>query len=186
MVFGISGLENVASGNVKLCGTDITNMPIRKRSLLGMSHIPEDRHKHGLVLDYTLEDNIVLWWSLPLPPRSPVLPRQRAFPTIREADDLHRIITGLFVIFSPNAQECPVRRALLLVLDIRSRFRSDFRRRQNSYSTKSMVVTSNIPFSVSRISGMTVNAIKDRVVKGSAPGDTPMLLACSTILPISF
>ena len=35
-------------------------MPIRKRNLSGMSHIPEDRHKHGLVLDYTLEDNIVL------------------------------------------------------------------------------------------------------------------------------
>jgi simple sugar transport system ATP-binding protein len=41
-------------------GTDITKMPIRKRSVLGMSHIPEDRHKHGLVLDYSLEDNIVL------------------------------------------------------------------------------------------------------------------------------
>ena len=35
-------------------------MPIRKRSISGMSHIPEDRHKHGLVLDYSLEDNIVL------------------------------------------------------------------------------------------------------------------------------
>ena len=60
LVFGISGLENVSGGTVKLLGQDITNMPIRKRSLLGMSHIPEDRHKHGLVLDYTLEDNIVL------------------------------------------------------------------------------------------------------------------------------
>ncbi len=39
---------------------DITKMPIRKRSVFGMSHIPEDRHKHGLVLDYTLEDNLVL------------------------------------------------------------------------------------------------------------------------------
>ena len=35
-------------------------MPIRKRSTMGMSHIPEDRHKHGLVLDYTLEDNMIL------------------------------------------------------------------------------------------------------------------------------
>ena len=35
-------------------------MPIRKRLTSGMSHIPEDRHKHGLVLDYSLEDNIVL------------------------------------------------------------------------------------------------------------------------------
>ena len=60
LVFGISGLESVASGSVKLLGNDITSAPIRKRSLMGMSHIPEDRHKHGLVLDYTLEDNIVL------------------------------------------------------------------------------------------------------------------------------
>ena len=60
LVYGISGLENVVAGSVSLCGTDITKAPIRKRSLMGMSHIPEDRHKHGLVLDYTLEDNIVL------------------------------------------------------------------------------------------------------------------------------
>ncbi|MCF0129922.1 MAG: heme ABC transporter ATP-binding protein, partial [Pseudobutyrivibrio sp.] len=33
---------------------------IRRRSKMGMSHIPEDRHKHGLVLDYSLEDNLVL------------------------------------------------------------------------------------------------------------------------------
>ena len=60
LVYGISGLEKVAGGKVRLCGRDITRAPIRKRSLLGMSHIPEDRHKHGLVLDYTLEDNLVL------------------------------------------------------------------------------------------------------------------------------
>ena len=35
-------------------------MPIRRRNTMGLSHIPEDRHKHGLVLDYTLEDNLVL------------------------------------------------------------------------------------------------------------------------------
>ena len=60
LVYGISGLENPTAGTVKLCGKEITHAPIRKRSLAGMSHIPEDRHKHGLVLDYTLEDNIVL------------------------------------------------------------------------------------------------------------------------------
>ena len=60
LVYGISGLENVVNGTVSFCGTDITKAPIRKRSLMGMSHIPEDRHKHGLVLDYTLEDNMVL------------------------------------------------------------------------------------------------------------------------------
>ena len=60
LVYGISGLEPVTGGKVTLCGEDITKAPIRRRSILGMSHIPEDRHKHGLVLDYTLEDNLIL------------------------------------------------------------------------------------------------------------------------------
>jgi len=60
LVYGISGLEPLSSGQLSLCGQDITKATIRKRSLSGMSHIPEDRHKHGLVLDYTLEDNMVL------------------------------------------------------------------------------------------------------------------------------
>ena len=60
LVYGITGLEPLKSGSLTLCGKDITKMPIRKRSISGMSHIPEDRHKHGLVLDYSLEDNIVL------------------------------------------------------------------------------------------------------------------------------
>ena len=59
-VYGLTGLEPLVSGRIELMGKDITRMPIRKRSAMGMSHIPEDRHKHGLVLDYSLEDNIVL------------------------------------------------------------------------------------------------------------------------------
>ena len=59
-VYGLTGLEPVTGGTITLHGTDITHAPIRKRSVLGISHIPEDRHKHGLVLDYTLEDNLVL------------------------------------------------------------------------------------------------------------------------------
>ena len=60
LVYGISGLEPLKGGHIELCGQDITKAPIRKRSTSGMSHIPEDRHKHGLVLDYTLENNLVL------------------------------------------------------------------------------------------------------------------------------
>jgi len=60
LVYGLTGLEPAKTGTITLCGKDITKAPIRRRSLSGMSHIPEDRHKHGLVLDYTLEDNIVL------------------------------------------------------------------------------------------------------------------------------
>lgn len=59
-VYGLTGLEPLVSGKIELCGHDITNWSIRKRNTNGMSHIPEDRHKHGLVLDYSLEDNIVL------------------------------------------------------------------------------------------------------------------------------
>ena len=59
-VYGLAGLEPLVSGKITLKGKDITKMPIRKRSIGGMSHIPEDRHKHGLVLDYSLEDDIVL------------------------------------------------------------------------------------------------------------------------------
>ena len=60
LVYAISGLEPASGGTITMCGVDITHAPIRRRSILGMSHIPEDRHKHGLVLDYTLEDNMIL------------------------------------------------------------------------------------------------------------------------------
>lgn len=60
LVYGLTGLTPVNGGKITLCGNDITHAPIRKRNILGISHIPEDRHKYGLVLDYTLEDNLVL------------------------------------------------------------------------------------------------------------------------------
>jgi simple sugar transport system ATP-binding protein len=60
LIYGISGLEKCSGGKVTLSGMDITHMPIRERSLNGMSHIPEDRHKHGLIMDYSLAYNMVL------------------------------------------------------------------------------------------------------------------------------
>lgn len=60
LVYGLTGLEKVSGGKIELCGKDITTASIRKKSEAGMSHIPEDRHKHGLVLDYSLEQNMVL------------------------------------------------------------------------------------------------------------------------------
>jgi len=50
-VYGLTGLEKFNSGKVLLDGKEITNESIRQRSKDGMSHIPEDRHKHGLVLE---------------------------------------------------------------------------------------------------------------------------------------
>ena len=60
LVAALTGLEKLSGGKIYLRGKDITNLPIRKRSRSGMSHVPEDRHKHGLVLDYSLEENLVL------------------------------------------------------------------------------------------------------------------------------
>ena len=59
LVYGLTGLEKPSSGTITLCGQDISHATIRKRGE-NMSHIPEDRHKHGLVLDFTLEQNMVL------------------------------------------------------------------------------------------------------------------------------
>ncbi len=58
-IYGLTGLEKPNGGAVKLCGKDITHLSVKKRGS-NMSHIPEDRHKHGLVLDFTLEQNMVL------------------------------------------------------------------------------------------------------------------------------
>ncbi len=59
-IHGLSGLDPLVDGKIILDGKDVSKSSIRQKSVLGMSHIPEDRHKHGLVLDYSLEDNLVL------------------------------------------------------------------------------------------------------------------------------
>ena len=59
LIHGLTGLDKITGGSVTLCGETITHASIRRRSK-NMSHIPEDRHKHGLVLDFTLEQNMVL------------------------------------------------------------------------------------------------------------------------------
>lgn len=65
LVNAITGLDKSTSGSIILNGEDITKDSIRRRSIAGMSHIPEDRHKYGLVLDYKLEENLVLqrYWQ---------------------------------------------------------------------------------------------------------------------------
>ena len=60
LVYGITGLMPLDEGSVSLNGKDITKESIRKKCQDGMAHIPEDRHKHGLVLDYDLQENLVL------------------------------------------------------------------------------------------------------------------------------
>lgn len=60
LMYALSGLTPANSGIIRLKGETITHKSIRYRNTLGLSHIPEDRHKYGLVLDYTLSENLVL------------------------------------------------------------------------------------------------------------------------------
>ncbi|MDD3113532.1 MAG: ABC transporter ATP-binding protein [Candidatus Izemoplasmatales bacterium] len=65
LAYALTGLEKAISGIIHFSNVDITNSSIRDRVKLGMSHIPEDRHKYGLILDYSLEKNLVLkrYWQ---------------------------------------------------------------------------------------------------------------------------
>lgn len=60
LVYAITGLMKKDSGKVVLNGEDISNYSIKDRLNAGIAHVPEDRHKHGLVLDFSLEYNFVL------------------------------------------------------------------------------------------------------------------------------
>lgn len=59
LVHGLTGLEKVTGGTINLCGNDLSRSSIKNR-LGSLSHIPEDRHKHGLILDFSLEENLIL------------------------------------------------------------------------------------------------------------------------------
>ncbi|MDO4710506.1 MAG: ABC transporter ATP-binding protein [Peptostreptococcaceae bacterium] len=60
LVYAISGLMGIDKGEIILDGDHFGSRSVRYRSTHGLSHIPEDRHKFGLVLDYTLAENMIL------------------------------------------------------------------------------------------------------------------------------
>ena len=60
LVEALTGMRQVESGIIEFKNKDITKESIRQRIDDGIAHIPEDRHKRGLILDYTMEDNMVL------------------------------------------------------------------------------------------------------------------------------
>ena len=60
LAYAIAGLEKVKSGSIIFDDKDVTTASIKQRNAIGLGHIPEDRHKFGLVLDFTLENNLVL------------------------------------------------------------------------------------------------------------------------------
>ncbi|MEK5467408.1 ABC transporter ATP-binding protein [Paenibacillus sp. FSL R7-0210] len=60
LIQAITGLRKIDSGSIQVSGKEIGNLSPRKVSEMNVSHIPEDRHKHGLVLDFTVSENMVL------------------------------------------------------------------------------------------------------------------------------
>ncbi|MFC3885014.1 ABC transporter ATP-binding protein, partial [Bacillus songklensis] len=60
LIEAITGLRKSKSGSISLRGQELINMPTRKITESGVGHIPQDRHKHGLVLDYTIGENMAL------------------------------------------------------------------------------------------------------------------------------
>src|SRR6185437_11240696 len=60
LIEAIAGLRAVESGSIRLAGRDATGQPVRARGDAGLSHIPEDRHLRGLILDYSVAENLIL------------------------------------------------------------------------------------------------------------------------------
>ena len=60
LIEAITGLAKVKSGHIFLNGEEITHKKTRQITERGVGHIPQDRHKHGLVLDFTVGENMVL------------------------------------------------------------------------------------------------------------------------------
>ncbi len=60
LIEAIAGLRAVVSGSILMQGRDLNGRTVRERADAGLSHIPEDRHRRGLILDYSIADNLIL------------------------------------------------------------------------------------------------------------------------------
>jgi ABC-type uncharacterized transport system ATPase subunit len=96
LIEAIAGLTPVAGGEIRIAGGDATRLTVRARGEAGLSHVPEDRHRRGLVLDYSIADNLILG-------------RQHHFTKRAQLDgaridDHARTLVGEFDIRPPNPQ----------------------------------------------------------------------------------
>jgi len=60
LVAAIAGLLPIQRGVIRVASNDVTLFDVRQRGDIGLSHIPEDRHERGLILDFSIADNLVL------------------------------------------------------------------------------------------------------------------------------
>ena len=91
----IAGLQRALSGRITLSGVELTNLDVEQRFAAGVAHIPEDRHRRGLILDYTIADNLILGLQDRFTGRAGTIDSARVLSNARE-----RI--GAFDIRPPN------------------------------------------------------------------------------------
>jgi simple sugar transport system ATP-binding protein len=60
LIEAVAGLRPVVSGQILIDGVDVTRRSVANRHDAGLSHIPEDRHRRGLIMEYTVGDNLIL------------------------------------------------------------------------------------------------------------------------------
>jgi simple sugar transport system ATP-binding protein len=84
LIEAIVGLRKAQSGEIRVAGTDVTALSVSNREARGLAHIPEDRHRRGLVLDYSIADNLILGRQRSYEHRG-VLDRERILADAREA-----------------------------------------------------------------------------------------------------
>ena len=99
LIEAIAGYRRVASGSIRRGGVPIEQLSVRRRGELGLAHIPDDRHRRGLVLDYTVAENLILG-------------RERAFgrwqlDRMKMAIEAQRLITAFDI--RPHDPRRPVR-----------------------------------------------------------------------------
>ncbi|WP_421849552.1 ABC transporter ATP-binding protein [Oricola sp.] len=60
LIEALTGLQHASNGSIRFLGEDITHASVRQRHRMGMAHIPEDRHKSGMIANFTIFENMVL------------------------------------------------------------------------------------------------------------------------------
>jgi len=91
LVEALTGLRVPRAGRIEVAGHDVTTAGVREKLAAGLGHIAEDRHRRGLVLDFSLAENLALReYRKPLLSRlgllSPKRMNQRAAPLLEEYD----------------------------------------------------------------------------------------------------
>ncbi len=94
----LAGLIHTKTGSIELNGVDITDLSVEKRFEKGLAHIPEDRHKRGLILDFSISENTVLGFQSQTPFASGFrLDRKKV-------DSFARELIEKFDVRAPNSQ----------------------------------------------------------------------------------